>query len=390
MNLIIMTIVTAISLLPITAQAYGSGHDASLSIETKRRVTPQEGEIWMAIVGDSSVNGAAAHESYQASLVNLAGHALSFLMESRPTELTPTYTRYLDPEFFNIQPDVPRVTRVVYSKAEFAEAKLEGTVSQKNLEAKASLKLDTEEYSFGYMIGSKLNIKSERMVFVGQNGKKVETISEQFDRIHEVGSKTLPPLILMSYVANNICHPDVYKIPPERFHQEFKEILRGEINQAITHSAHPTGTTVVVLAPLDVSRILTDEKLLTQTIPYQGRQITCKSLWNGSAVTTDADKTLKDSLVGMCRGILGSDESMSDRAAKVRHLQSLQIEAWKSVLNEANAKAQGIQFVFAESVRDIEFEPGDLANDCFHPSIQGHEKIAKQLLSNELQSVAND
>jgi hypothetical protein len=38
-------------------------------------------------------------------------------------------------------------------------------------------------------------------------------------------------------------------------------------------------------------------------------------------------------------------------------------------------------------VKRIDFEAGDLANDCFHPGPSGAAKIAKQLFENELKGI---
>ena len=68
-------------------------------------------------------------------------------------------------------------------------------------------------------------------------------------------------------------------------------------------------------------------------------------------------------------------------------LQQAQVEVLSAVAANFNRLARpGLSAEVATSVRDIVFQTGDLAADCFHPGVAGHARIARQLLDHELKS----
>src|SRR5690606_29223748 len=96
---------------------------------------------WMAVVGDSLTTGAASGDGISATIPSLRALFGDFFGQ-RFTSL-------------KVVKDAP--TRVFYSKAEFNK----GTWYQKiftNFGAKASLRLDSPENSFGYKLGRSWNL----------------------------------------------------------------------------------------------------------------------------------------------------------------------------------------------------------------------------------------
>jgi hypothetical protein len=77
---------------------------------------------------------------------------------------------------------------------------------------------------------------------------------------------------------------------------------------------------------------------------------------------------------------LRPDGDPAARVARVRELQTEQLRILEDAVTKFNARGLGIRAEMALSTRDLQFETGDVANDCFHPSPHGHERIADQLL----------
>ena len=54
------------------------------------------------------------------------------------------------------------------------------------------------------------------------------------------------------------------------------------------------------------------------------------------------------------------------------------------ILTKLNLR--GFKFYFVDGILNAQFQAEDIASDCFHPSIQGHKKIANEL-SDEVSSI---
>ncbi len=349
--------------------------------------TPKPEEFWIAIVGDSSVTGAATHPTLAATMANLLGHMSSAMASTGLEGLPLNIKEYPYPHEFNITEPIARQTRITYSKREYEQADAENKLSQLNTQSKGSIRLDTPEYSFGYMIGRKMGVKSAHIVNVGQDGKSFNSMAIQFERIFEVSPK-LPPLVLVSYVANDFCHLDNFSKPTSAFREAYAKSVRSEFKKIEQLTPAASGTRILVLAPFDVANVLTNVDLLKQEIPFEGHEaISCGQLRKGDVGKSWGSRKMYDALTGACRGVLAPNPT-AERIARIHELQSIQVEVLDAAIRDFNKVARaGLRAELATSTRSIQFEEGDLANDCFHPGRYGHARIAKHLLANELKQI---
>src|SRR6185437_9876615 len=110
------------------------------------------------------------------------------------------------------------LTRVFYSHREYEDANLKSLLkAQMDLFAR----LDVPENSFGYKVGRDLGILPSDIVLVGQDGVKVETIPAQFGRIFEMHTSTLPPYVLLSFTANDMCDESVLTESVDKWSEHF-------------------------------------------------------------------------------------------------------------------------------------------------------------------------
>jgi hypothetical protein len=330
----------------------------------------------MAILGDSTVTGAATNPHLKGFFANMAGFILDIDL------FHPEYDSGFKP-----------LRRVTYSPAEWAKAESKGMGGQLSLagESKLSRAFDIPEYSWAYQVGLGLKIRPREMLMVAQDGKKVGSLSTQLERVMSVTKTELPPLLLISYGLNDICHPNDVGAEIAAFKTRFKQTVASQI-QAITRlKPNEAGTTVFISAPLDATNLMDNDELMSQKIPFEGagplglfnNEISCKELRDKSfARQTWPGLALRDLFIGECKGLRADVNDPKARVEKVRALQTAQMEAWREAIAETNVP--GFHFIFGESVRSIRFEAGDLANDCFHPSRSAHTKIANQFIRYEL------
>lgn len=341
--------------------------------EMSPAISPKAGEFWIAVVGDSSATGAAASPNFQPSWLNILGHIGQALINLHDSDLGPG-------------PGYASPYRVMYSRPEFDVAKSKNKADDLTAESDLSQKIDTEEFSFGYALSQKLSMSPNKLVLTGQDGVRISSMAHQFDRIMTVGAGALAPLILVSYVANDLCHPNNFSNTVEHFRADYEAELRRQFERVATYPADPNKTRIVFLAPLDISNVLTNEQLLQQRVRFEGGDVTCRQIRDGAVGGGDLGKMMNNSLIGACRGILaGGDPQV--RIAHLKLLQDAQADVIQRVIADFNAKKLAITAEYAPSIKKIDFQVGDLAQDCFHPSKAGGERIAVQLLTNELANV---
>ena len=338
---------------------------------------PKPGEFWIGIVGDSSTTGAASSPHFEAGWSNFAKHIADAAANLRSNDLGP-------------DEPLPAPLRVMYTMGEFDQSIRDGNAQELNIQSLLSQKVDTEEYSFGYALGTKMGVRADDIVLVGQDGTRVNSIFTQFQRLMTVGTGSLPPLVVMSYVANDLCGAENFTNSVDTFSRNFTTELRRQFAAVATLPANPQGTRLVVVAPLDVANVLTNADLLTQKIPFEGNgMVTCQQLRSGSLPNGgDFAKVMQQMLRGECGGILGPTSDPTKRIATLRALQDAQAAALQQVIAEFNSRGLRIQAEYAPSMKLAQFRAGDLANDCFHPSRSGANTMATQLLTHELSNVS--
>ena len=338
---------------------------------------------WMAIVGDSGVTGAASERAIEPNLLSLFERAMEFVLSSQRRSQLPPLSDFPDPARFHLSLVEP-MTRVLYSKEEFKRAQREGTVNELNLQAKASLALDMQEHSNGYLIGRALDIEARDIVMVGQDGLRVSSLPEQFARIFEMQTDSLPPLVLVSFTANDFCDDDVFSEPLEIRVERFRSTLATAwMNAAPSLRPHPKGTSMVILPALDVVNVLANQELLQQKVFFQGMgEVTCASVRQNKSLNGFLSERMARSLGGMCRSVLNTRPSESDKLQRLRDIQNAFNEVWKNQVDALNKEygQDGLHWAYVEELRQLNFAAGDLANDCFHPGVGAHAKIADLVL----------
>ena len=366
-------------------QALADVKFAPLSRDIPAEFAISDGVTWMAVVGDSSVTGALA-SPHVAVTAERAGQMVGdVLIGKKDHKLAARIEDFKNPARFNVIAPIEPLTRTLYSRAEFDHAKKDRESLRLEVGGQFSLAFDTEEYAFPYLVGRALNIPAPRIVLAAQDGKKITAMGDQLHRVLEVpGATALPPIVIASFVANDLCHPDNFDQPVEHFTKNYSRDVREQFEALAQMPAARDGTRFVVVAPVNIADGLTNPKLLDQRVKFENtNDATCRSVHDGSGVHGDVAKKLQTLLVGACRGILSPEGDPAVRVQRVRDLQAEQSRVLTEEIAAFNARGLKISAEFATSVRDTEFETGDAANDCFHLSPQGHERRAARLLESE-------
>jgi GDSL-like Lipase/Acylhydrolase len=339
---------------------------------------------WMAIVGDSSVTGAASSFNVEPNALSLLSLGIRFILHAEMEPYPPPpLSDFPNSERFHMTSTEPE-TRVIYSHAESETARERKKLTQLNLEAKGSLAVDVPEHASGYMVGRGLGIRGEDIVLVGQDGKRVTTIPDQLARIYEMQTETLPPVVILEYTANDFCNIDSLTKPLSEVRDDFDKALTEAWQKSEPYlRAHPGGTRFIILPGLEVANILNNKSIAEQTVYFQGMgEIQCGRIRNDENMNGLLTQRMVQALGGMCDTLYKTKPSETAKVQRIADIQNSFNEVWKAHIEALNKKyaSNGVVFIYVEGLRSLQFSKGDAANDCFHPSVRGHAKIADYIL----------
>lgn len=324
---------------------------------------------WVAVVGDSLVTAAASDDGVSATIPGLRTLFADFFSSHRFTAA-------------RIVKEAP--TRVFYSAPEFQRASWYKKLLT-NFGAKAALRLDSPENSFAYKVARSWGVHASDIVVVGQDGARIGDIPWQLSRIYEMKPGTLPPVVLLSFTANDLCDVRIF----EKSLAEIETLYAAELSRAWHSSIHvlrpaQNGTDFIVVAPLNVTGLITNPEIQNKSIVFEGKgTVSCGEVHSGKLEGgTMGARIMARTLGLMCPSVTRTAHGDAEKIQRLRDVQTAMVEAWKKQINLLNAQynAKKMNWLFVEDVRDLEFVGDDIAGDCFHPSPKGHDKISERVL----------
>lgn len=250
----------------------------------------------------------------------------------------------------------------------------------KTLEVGGAFQLDLPEMSWGYFTGRAFGANSNDIYFFARDGKRVDNLSEQIDTMNEQFPNSLPELTLISFTANDFCSPSVLNAEGKaQALQNYEGHLRISFNKLLERNAYKEGSTVVLMSPLPVTKILRSKSVMDKEISILGQKLSCRQVRSDGKVMF-RDKNVVDALQGMCPSIMKTAPGDEARIKQLEEIFEQALDIQRQVVNEAQIKSKGIRFFYFDEVFYSDLDAKDIANDCFHPSIYAHEKIAKKLI----------
>ncbi len=336
---------------------------------------------WMAVVGDSGVTGVVTATDIEATVPSLMHLFGDFFSTRRWTPRVALASELPAASRFGIEKIEP-LTRIFYSSGEFERNGWLGKLTA-NLTAKLALRLDQPEKSFAYMLGRSRGIAASDIVLVGQDGARLDSIADQLQRVFEMKTKTLPPLIVLSFTANDYCDEDIFDEDLSVVEARLSTLLLKAWSDAkeSLQRPHPNGTRIMVLAPLDVGHVITNPDIQAKRIRMEGHgEVTCGQVREGELGFNLKTRFIQKLIGGLCPSVTGTKPSEIEKVERLRAVQQILIRVWQAEIDRLNRTYTQIRWELVDEVRQISFVADDVGPDCFHPSVHGHGKIAELLL----------
>lgn len=275
--------------------------------------------------------------------------------------------------------------------------------------------LDTEEHSWGYLLGRSQGVAPKDILITAEKGNHVGDAEKQAQRLLKSTRNTVPDQTFFFFTGNNLCGKD----PQENFDfegakNEFRDSLVKGANQFISAASAEGKTSKVYLMKfLPVMNLIKNKGIREKVVEAYGMKLTCErmrelpsdqipppdkndgvaqgalsllqTLKNFGALNVP-EKELKSipSITAVCTGIL---KTTSNDEARIVFFERL-IQAYNQGVEEAVRVANGnardskkqIDFTLLSSPGNFEAEAEDIGQDCFHLSLQGQEKLTRLVM----------
>lgn len=247
--------------------------------------------------------------------------------------------------------------------------------------------VDCEECSFGYLLGRKLGFPASNIFMAGQDGTDIDGLLNQLERL-ALPLERLPEVVLVTYTASLYCGGNSGKQTPEQVYNEYYSYMTEQMKTALQKlTAAPHGTQFLIISSADVANHLTNEAILNHKVNYYPyvnptqplEQVSCRQIRKNQV-------PMSEKINNMCKFVLNTDPDDSQRVRLIEQFNQAEIRAQQqSVMDLQNWIVKNnlqnkFSISFIKETPEVEFTGDDVANECFHPSIRGQEKIAEKLL----------
>lgn len=355
---------------------------------------PQDGagqSGYIAFLGDSITTGAVSHEALSFSKSKLWN-----VFRGR-TSVKPSLVRYKtevgdDIPSFDTPIRLNPTTSEFFGPTSWVGLHLLNTWSQ--------VYIDTEEYSWAYILSRRLGYPADKMLFAAQDGAKMAAGVRQAQRVLNYTGDVVPDKIFIFFTGNDLCGPGIdFMTPIEDFSQQLDNTVRLFLANGTIIGDQ--GVDIYVVGGLGVIQLIQSDAVLGKYVSAREKVMTCKELLADSTskemnskekeyITKNPDSSLfftmfPSSPAPWCPTLfsknIGATDDQPQRLAN--RIRSYRKAASDTVANLSktikDSHQSNVRLHFLNSGRLLTFAADDIAEDCFHLSLQGQAKVANSL-----------
>lgn len=370
----------------------------------------------LAFIGDSISTGGASHPELAFDFDRLSKVFLDELSVA-PDAATLDFLRNDSGiELGDIPP-----TRLGLSKREYTHPV--SWVSNRFVTSVFSRYLDTEEYSWGFLLSRIADIRAQDVVIAARDGEKSLHARAQVDRILEANGGKAPAHTFILFTGNDLCAPDLqlatlaadYQKSIETAVRYFIANAKVEKEGGIAH--------IWMVDPVGLLQLVTSPSIAQKKIPAFGKTMTCSDLQAGRDLHSPAPipatglppklkdsadakspeefekestraglRTMFDFLLSrgpqqLCPSLFASGGSTSQNQLELSELLQGYRKALDKIQKKLNNASPSFRVHHVKASSDVIFEGEDIGNDCFHLSARGQLKVAKAVFSEAKESL---
>ncbi|MBP9706632.1 MAG: SGNH/GDSL hydrolase family protein [Oligoflexales bacterium] len=268
--------------------------------------------------------------------------------------------------------------------------------------------LNRAEYSYAYLLARSYGVAAENIFIAAENGNRTRQLTQQAKRLLADRKGQLPDVVMVNFAGNDLCaaNYDLLEYQSQAYSAELESGLVTLIRAASAAKA----TTILLPAFLRTTQLLHVAELLAKPVEAFSKATTCEQLYK-SYFQAPADYTylvdeknplsmlsrlLPPNPVSMCPTLFLAHQDLEVRlsllANKIRSFRQQQkqvVDKLNQEIREGKFGTKKLSIKYLASTEELTFSADEIAVDCFHLSLSGHEKLALTLKQNidQLQTI---
>jgi len=262
------------------------------------------------------------------------------------------------------------------------------TSSEVLMQSLGSLFLNTEEYSWAYQVSRKLGVSGKKVYFASSNGARSADFSVQVQRFLTRSKGSLPKYIFVMFTGNDLCSPYGQGVTsPDLFHANLESGLKM-LSEA---SHHLEGTRVFLAGVLPITQLYQSSSILDKKVRAHGAEVSCRELRESSFVRPESNPP-KHAIPAMftqifppnpslmCPNLFAPEKSMKDQISELATTAGLYRDQIEKLHSAFAGKSNTFKVEYLKDLQKLTLAGEDIAQDCFHLSVQGQSKVAAKVL----------
>ncbi len=330
------------------------------------------------IFGDSVASGAATHPALEYN-----GDVLWDILSGK----VDVSAKSSDiPHIGGLELERPHI--VFLSESEIANHPFDSTTILLT-QSLSSIFLNTEEYSWGYQLARKLGASGSKIYFASTNGAQSADFLKQVQRFLTVSGGQLPKYIFVMFTGNDLC--SLYGTGMTSA-EIYSSNIEAGLSLLTAMTPHPEGTNIVLAGILPVTQVYQSTSILDHKVKAYGNEVTCRELRETKflrpesvqpkyAATAMFSQLFPPNPSLMCPSLFAVDKVMKDQISEVATTAGLYRDGLEKLAATYRKKSNGFSVRYLKSLSNMKLEGSDIAQDCFHLSIDGQSKVAERLFT---------
>lgn len=345
---------------------------------------PPEAPFRIAVLGDSLSTGAATHPALQ--------------MDAK--RLWEVFQGKIDVRAQDTELELPPPQRLWPARREFFGGA--DWVHRHLMQLVSRRFLDTEEYTWAYALAratlpGSVDEQARQLVIAAEDGAKTEALPMQLERVLQASGGRLPEKLFVFYTGNDLCGLALSQTTSE---SEYRRALRAGIQAILRAPAAKAGSQVYILGHLGVTQLAYEPDILAKPVYAYGEMSSCRALRERGfeppgpnydpGLPEDARwfaMLMPPNPAAYCPTLFGAatpeqERSLQAIANRIRAFREIQAQVVADLsANPMAAAPSPVRLHYVADTANLQFAADDIAEDCFHLSRQGQQKLATAVLS---------
>lgn len=250
--------------------------------------------------------------------------------------------------------------------------------------------LDSEEYAWPYLVGKKLGYRDENILIAARDGEKAMHALRQVDRILDHTNGQLPEKVFVFFSGNDLCGPSIeFLTNADLYKEQMQDVIKN-----INLNGQPAsgGTDIYFVDPVGILQIVISQSILDHKVQFAGKERTCREVHNTKPeqLQKGPQETPMDAIINLlasapaayCPSLISVGQGNSKMQIAISNRLNGYRKGLKELVKENQGSApKGIRYHHLSTTKELIFQGQDMANDCFHLSLNGQMKIANAVYS---------